>query len=185
MVANAGREARMDGRDAAEKTAEKFIIFRASEARDYAEHNLMSLDDLTPAIADGLAHFAQAGGGGQVVKLLFAAPGLSLSHVWFKSDYPLPLHSHSADCVYCILAGSLRVGDEWLGPGDGFFVGRDVPYTYTIGPQGVEVLEFRNTDRLNIRFMSRTRAFWDRAADVIRAQRDAWHNQPPPSAQRG
>ena len=31
-------------------------------------------------------------------------------------------------------------------PGDGFFVGRDVPYNYRPGPDGVEVLEFRTAD---------------------------------------
>ncbi len=162
----------------------RFEIFRAAGARDYNAHEVMRLDDLTPAIAEGLAHY-MAGpddAQGQVVELVYAAPGFSLSKVWFKSGYPLPLHSHTADCLYYIMAGSLRMGDEVLGPGDGFFVGSDVPYTYMPGPQGVEVLEFRNTDELNIRFMARNKAFWEKAGEKIRASHEAWKSEKPPSS---
>jgi hypothetical protein len=158
----------------------RFAIYRASEARDYAEHQVMSLDDITPVIAEGLKHFNGAGNGdGQVVKLLFAAPGFSLSYVWFKSGYPLPLHSHSSDCLYSIVGGSLRIGHEELGVGDGFFVGGDVPYTYTPGPEGVEVLEFRNTDKLNIRFRGGKTA-WEKAAQIMASKRSGWSTEQPP-----
>lgn len=172
----------MDG-DMAAKNTPRFVIYRDSEARDYGEHNLMQLDDLTPAIAEGLSQFADIpeGAQGQSVRLLYGAPGFSLTKVWFKSGYPLPLHSHTSDCLYYIVAGSIRVGTEELGPGDGFFVGSDVPYTYTTGPQGVEVLEFRNTDHLNIRFMSRKKAFWEKAATKMRENQEAWSKEPPPS----
>lgn len=161
----------------------RFAIYRGSDARDYGEHNVMALDDLTPIIMQGLTHFNEAGkGDGQKVSLLYSAPGFSLTHVWFKSGYPLPLHSHTSDCLYYIIAGSMKVGtEEPLGPGDGFFVGTDVPYTYTPGPEGVEVLEFRNTDQLNIRFMGKTKAVWDKTAARIAARREDWETELPPT----
>jgi hypothetical protein len=167
-----------------DKAAPRFEIFRGADAKDYAEHDVMSLDDLTPAIAEGLGHYAIGpdDAHGQVVELVYASPGFSLSKVWFKSGYPLPLHSHTADCLYYILAGSLRAGTEELGPGDGFFVGSDVPYTYTPGPEGVEVLEFRDTEKFNIRFMARNKSFWEKAGRKIAANREAWKREPPPSA---
>jgi mannose-6-phosphate isomerase-like protein (cupin superfamily) len=173
----------MDGENTARK-APRFEIFRGKDARDYAEHDVMSMDDITPAIAEGLAHYS---GGpddvqGQIVEMLYAAPGFSLTKVWFKSGYPLPLHSHSTNCLYYILAGSIKVGTEELGPGDGFFVASDVPYTYTPGPEGVEVLEFRDTDKLNIRFMSRTKTFWEKAGKKISDRREIWKEELPPSA---
>src|SRR6516165_7025210 len=170
--------------DEKKEEAPRFEIFRGAEAKDYNEHEVMSLDDLTPAIAEGLAHYMVGpdDAHGQVVELVYAAPGFSLSKVWFKSGYPLPLHSHTADCLYYILAGSLKIGTEALGPGDGFFVGKDVPYTYVPGPEGVEVLEFRNTDKLNIRFMARNKSFWERAGKKISASREAWKSEKPPSS---
>jgi hypothetical protein len=170
--------------DKADRKPPSFEIYRGADARDYSEHDVMTMDDITPAIAEGLAHYSIGpdDAHGQVVQMVYAAPGFSLSKVWFKSGYPLPLHSHTADCLYYILAGSLKVGTEELGPGDGFFVGTDVPYTYTPGPEGVEVLEFRDTDKLNIRFMSRNKTFWEKAGKKISARREIWKKEPPPSA---
>jgi hypothetical protein len=163
-----------------DKPNARFSIYRASDARDYADHPVMTMDELTPVVAEGLKHFAGAGDGdGQVVKLLYAAPGFSLSYVWFKSGYPLPLHSHTSDCLYHIVGGSLRIGHEELGIGDGFFVGTDVPYTYTPGPQGVEVLEFRNTDKINIRFRGGKTA-WEKAAQIITGRTALWTTEQPP-----
>jgi hypothetical protein len=157
-------------------------VYRGAEARDYAEHDVMELADITPVVADGLASFATAGAGaGQQVKLLFGAPGFSLTYVWFKSGYPLPLHSHNADCLYYIIAGSVRIGREELGPGDGFFVGCDVPYTYVPGPEGVQVLEFRNTDHFHIRFLSNAKSAWEKTVAKLKAQRETWESEPPPT----
>jgi hypothetical protein len=168
------------------QAAARFQIYRASDARNYAEHNVMSMDAITPVAAQGLGHFQGAGeGDGQLVRLLFATPGFSLTHVWFKSGYPLPLHSHNSDCLYYIVAGSLQVGRETLGVGDGFFIRRNVAYTYVPGPQGVEVLEFRNTDNFNIRFRSDSQAVWEQAAAILAAHREAWSREPPPSQSRG
>lgn len=178
------REEEAMAREKPEQKAPRFEIYRGAEAKDYGEHNVMSMDDLTPAIAEGLGHYMVGpdDAHGQIVELVYAAPGFSLSKVWFKSGFPLPLHSHTSDCLYYILAGSLKFGEEVLGPGDGFFVGSDVPYTYTAGPEGVEVLEFRDTEKLNIRFMARNKTFWEKAGKKIAANSEIWKKEPRPSA---
>ena len=159
-----------------------FEIFRAADARDYSEHDCMQVVMDSPAIVDGLTAFAREGGSeGQKVSMAYSRPGFSLTHVWLKSGYPLPLHAHAADCLYYIVAGSVRMGAEDLGPGDGFFVGRDVPYTYETGPNGAEVLEFRNTDTFDIRFMAKGNAAWDKTVDKLRARRDDWRDEVRPS----
>jgi len=163
--------------------AARFELYRGADAKDYGTHNIQRVDDITPAIAEGLTHYMEGedDAHGQIVELLYGAPGISLTKVWFKSGFPLPLHSHSGDCLYYILAGSIKMGTEVLGTGDGFFVGNDVPYTYTAGPEGVEVLEFRNTNELNIRFMARNKTFWENAGKKIGARREVWKREQPPS----
>ncbi len=163
------------------KPKARFSIYRAKDAKDYGEHDVQRIEKMTPIMADGLAHHAAGQVAGSVVKLLYAAPGFSLTYVWFKSGYPLPLHSHANDCLYNIIAGSIKIGREVLGVGDGFFVGSNVAYTYEVGPEGVEVLEFRNTDQLNIRFRSNDKAVWDKAADVLTANQAVWALEPRPS----
>jgi hypothetical protein len=110
----------------------RFAIYRGADAPDFSELSVMETVGITPAIAAGIeAAQAEGAADGDMVKLLFAMPGMSLTYAWFKSGYPLPLHCHNADCLYYIIAGSLQLGTEQLGKGDGFFVGSDVPYSYT------------------------------------------------------
>ena len=167
--------------DSKTKPRPQFEIYRKRDARDYAEHKCMSLDDVTPVIAEGLSCYGKADHGGAVVKMLYDRPGFSLTHVWFKSGYPLALHSHNSDCLYYIISGTVRMGTEELGPGDGFFVGEDVPYTYTPGPEGVEVLEFRDTDDFNIEFMTKTAKAWARIAERVQDRQSAWADEVPPT----
>ncbi|MCS5568040.1 MAG: hypothetical protein NZ743_08415 [Pseudomonadales bacterium] len=74
-----------------------------------------------------------------------AEGGMSLVHVWFGPNFPLFRHSHPkyGDCLYYVVAGEVVLGRRRLGPGSGFFVPNGMPYKYTAGPAGVEVLEFR------------------------------------------
>ena len=89
----------------------------------------MDYDGVTPELEARFARLAEVGAGeGQMVKLLFSAPGLSLTYAWFKSGFPLPRHSHDADCLYYIIAGSLTLGSQTLGAGDGFFVPSQAAY---------------------------------------------------------
>ena len=158
-----------------------FAIFRGKDAPLLGETGAMplpsiaaeSMPEFERAVASGL-------GDGEQVRLLFSTPGFSLTHVWFKKDFPLPLHSHDAHCLYYIVGGSLRIGDKTLGKGDGFFLPKDMPYTYRAGPEGVQLLEFRNADCFDFQFRADTPAFWKKAADICAANRDDWKVAPMP-----
>lgn len=152
-----------------------FEIFRARDAADYAEDGPMEAKPVSDAEAAGMAALMQNGmmEGGQV-KLLYSRPGMSLTYCWFKSGYPLPLHSHSADCLYFIISGSLKIGTEELGAGDGFFLGRDVPYAYVPGPDGVEVMEFRTSNTFDFKSLAKSPAYWDKMLANLLAAKGKW-----------
>jgi AraC-like ligand binding domain len=158
-----------------------FAIFRGQDAPLLGETGAMPVP---PIAAECMPEFERAVasglGDGEQVRLMFSTPGFSLTHVWFKKDFPLPLHSHDAHCLYYITAGTLRIGDKTLGKGDGFFIPRDMPYTYRAGPEGVELLEFRNADRFDFQFRADTPAFWRKAADICAANQEEWKKAPPP-----
>jgi hypothetical protein len=159
----------------------RFAIFRGAEAPPFAEIDVMDYDGVTPALEQAFAGLAEAGvADGQTVKLLFSAPGFSLTYAWFKSGFPLPRHSHNADCLYYVIAGALTLGDETLGAGDGFFVPADAAYTYVPGPEGVEVLEFRTADHFNIKFLAANPNFWTKAVKTVERERAGWLQQPRP-----
>jgi hypothetical protein len=159
----------------------KFAIYRGAAAPAFSEIDVMDYDGMTPKVEAAFGQLGEAGiEEGQTVKLLFSAPGFSLTYAWFRSGFPLPRHSHDADCLYYIVAGSLILGSETLGAGDGFFVPADMAYAYVPGPQGVEVLEFRNADHFNIKFLAANPAFWEKALDTVKVQLPAWRTQPRP-----
>lgn len=163
--------------------APKFAIFRARDASTYEETGAMTSSPLTPIEQEGSVKTVEAGIlEGSTIRLLFSAPGFSLTYAWFKSGFPLPRHSHDADCLYYVVAGTLKIGTEVLGKGDGFFVGSDVPYTYVPGEEGVEVLEFRTSNQFGIKLLANNPAFWDNALASLAAQKAAWGEQlAPPS----
>jgi hypothetical protein len=161
--------------------ASRFAIYRGVEARAFSEIDVMDYHDVSPELAQSFACLAEAGvNEGQTVKLLFSAPGFSLTYAWFKSGFPLPRHSHNADCLYYIIAGSLTLGTETLKAGDGFFVPAEGAYSYVPGPEGVEVLEFRRAEHFNIKFLAGNPAFWARALETVRTERPSWAHQPRP-----
>jgi quercetin dioxygenase-like cupin family protein len=161
---------------------QRFEIFRAKDAPGLMEAGCMTLEPFSPvqragmdtAIAAGLLH-------GDEVRVLCNIPGFSLAHVWFKKDYPLPLHSHDTDCLYYIIAGSLRMGTEDLGPRDSFFIPAGVPYTYRPGPDGVELLEFRHATSFNFLNHAKGEAFWKKAAETVAANVEDWKAAVPPT----
>lgn len=160
----------------------RFAIFRASDASHFEESGMMATVPPREAEMAGSVAAVEAGVlDGTTVHLLFEMPGMSLAHAWFKSGFPLPRHSHNVDCLYFILGGSLRLGSEELGAGDGFFVGADVPYAYVPGPEGVEVLEFRVSNSFDIRLFANNPAFWAKAVESVKAKQGAWPNETPPS----
>ena len=142
----------------------------------------MEIRDITPDMEDGIIKAGDAGdANGQVVKTLFSRPGFSLTYAWFKSDFPLPPHTHNADCLYYIVAGSLRLGSEHLKAGDGFFVGAEKAYSYTPGPNGVEVLEFRTEEHFDIKFLVKSASNWAKIIDKVSAKQADWSQETPPS----
>jgi len=160
----------------------KFSIYRGAQAPAFSEIDVMDYEGMTPELEKTFATLGEEGiEDGQTVKLLFSAPGFSLTYAWFRSGFPLPRHSHDADCLYYIIAGSLTLGTETLGAGDGFFVPKDGAYTYVPGPEGVEVLEFRQVEHFNIKFMAANPAFWEKAVQTVRNERPGWGVQERPS----
>jgi hypothetical protein len=170
-----------DGAAAAGEPADRrFQIFRGADA----PHLVMSeVTGVTAVTAEGMEKVRAAGGSdnGADVRVLLEIPGFSLTYAWFKSGYPLPRHSHKMDCAYYIVGGSLQLGPDLLGKGDGFFVPADAPYAYTVGPQGVEVLEFRHDGCHDINIMAGAAAFWTKAAEAAPANRARWAQERRPS----
>ena len=159
-----------------------FRIFRKGDAPHLHETGAMVMGEMAVPVMEGVGRWAASGIlEGNETRLLFTTPTMSLTYAWFKSDFPLPLHSHDAYCLYYIIAGSLKLGTEMLGAGDGFFVGKDVPYAYKPGPEGVEVLEFRTADSFDIKFKGSTSAYWDKIVGNMDAARGGWQSEAPPS----
>jgi len=140
-----------------------------------------------------IAGFAKLQGCGAVAGLaeqttrLFAEDdenGLSLVKVWFKSGNNLPRHSHSSDCLYYIIGGEARMGATTLKKGDGVFIPADQAYTLEAGPDGVELLEFRNATRYNIFYKGNDEAHWERIAEGYRTRGDIWRSELVPPSER-
>lgn len=169
-----------------DKLASRLVIFR-NDGEDL-DHDTMPYEGVDDSVLKGFELTGAAGiGDGQVVRCLFREPqpdGLSLCHAWFKSGFMLPRHSHSADCIYYVLAGAIQMGGAVLGKGDGLFVPADHGYTFQAGPDGAEILEFRNATRFNIVFKGNTPAFWQKIADAAEAARGNWPNETVPPSQR-
>lgn len=164
------------------QTPASFTIFRASEAPSLAQARCMSVEPFSPVQRAGMDKVVAAGFmEGDVVKVLCNMPGFSLTHVWFKKNFPLPLHSHDADCLYYIIAGSIRLGTEDLGPGDSFFVPNGVPYSYRPGEDGIELLEFRHATQFNFVNQAKGEMFWNKAAETIAKNREDWKTAKRPS----
>src|SRR5258706_3108777 len=131
--------------------------------------------ELHPAIARGMRQMRESGDvGGATAITLFASPKMHVSYVWFKSGYPLPIHSHDVDCFYQIFAGSMRVGTEVLGKGDGGMIPAGVPYTVTPGEEGVEFFEFRTGEDYDTHYRAKTDTYWDRVAETRRERKAVW-----------
>jgi mannose-6-phosphate isomerase-like protein (cupin superfamily) len=163
----------------------KMQVFRKADAPMLMDAGCMTLAPMTDEQTAGIGKLIEAGFfEGDEVKVLVNMPGFSLTHVWFKKDYPLLLHSHDCDCLYHVTAGSLTMGTETLGPGDSFFVPANAAYTYAPGPEGVEVLEFRHATNFDFRNYAKNAAYYEKAAEAIAANREAWSTARPPSAAR-
>jgi len=167
------------------KKKRQMQIFRAAQAPGLVESGCMDVEPMSEMQMAGIAKLVEAGYlNGEKITVLVDMPGFSLTHAWLKKDYPLMRHTHDSDCMYYIVAGSLRLGTEELGPKDCFFVPGDVPYTYVPGPDGVEVLEIRHEPSFNFVNLSNNAAWWQKAEETCKANREAWAQVAPPSGSR-
>lgn len=161
----------------------KMQIFRGADARGLKEAGAMTIAPMTVDQRAGINKLIDAGYlDGDHVRLLANLPGFSLTYAWLKKDYPLMLHSHSSDCLYYVVAGSLQMGTEALKAGDSFFVPAGAAYQYTPGPDGVEVLEFRHETQFDFQNHTKNPAFYEKGAATVAANLEAWRTAAPPSA---
>ena len=166
----------------AQDAERQFTIYRSDDAPSLADSGMMQFEPFKESVLPILGRVQDAGVfNGEQARVLFAIPGFSLLHAWFKKDYPLPPHSHDADCLYYIVAGSIRLGTATLGPRDGFFVPANVPYSYTPGPDGGEILEFRHETSFNFVNHANGEAFWTRALETVKSAQGEWATAGMPS----
>jgi quercetin dioxygenase-like cupin family protein len=136
---------------------------------------MMTPPDLDPAVYTTLDLTPLAAGAR--VTVLFGdaeADGMSLVRAQFGPGYRLPRHSHSADCLYYVVAGEAIMGKRVIKAGDGFFVKADQPYAYEAGPDGVEVLEFRGATSFDMRILDQTVERWQPIVAAAAANHDRW-----------
>ena len=165
--------------------ADTFRIFRGHAAPGVVsarDRGAIRPDHVPHPMAEaGLKRFVGSGvSGGAMARILYSSPTMHLSYVWFKSGFPLPLHSHDGDCFYQLIAGSMRVGTEELAKGDGLLIPAGVPYTVTPGPEGVEFLEMRPSGDYDTRYRGKTEAYWDRIVATLHERAPAWATEPAP-----
>jgi hypothetical protein len=178
--ANPGDPPMPDTSGAAAPPAAGLTIFRRSEAPPHRPGPPGGLSDVS---REGLGRVVEAGlGDGAESAVLYDAPGFSLIYVWFKSGFPLYRHSHGPDCLYQVIGGSLQLGEAELRKGDGFFVPGGSAYSFVVGPDGVEILEFRHDHIHGTVIQANNPAFWDKAVETIRSRRAQWREEPRPTA---
>jgi quercetin dioxygenase-like cupin family protein len=153
-------------------------VFRRADAVDLGETTMMGRPVMDPKPPREV--FAAIGATtGYVNQVLFGDPGsdsLSLVRLWYAPSYALPRHHHDVDCLYYVAAGEAHLGNQVLHPGDGFFVPAGAPYSYSAGPEGVEVLEFRGTSQFGIT-VTENLARWEQLATLATEHREDWAAQ--------
>lgn len=165
---------------AEQRQAGGFAIFRRDDAPFHRPAGPPG--GLSDVSRDGLARMTEAGiGEGAEARVLYSAPGFSVMYAWFKSGFPLFRHSHGPDCLYQVIGGSLRMGDEVLTKGDGFFIPAGSPYAFEVGPEGVEIIEFRHENIRDTVIQANNPAFWEKAVETVRSRRDEWRTESRPA----
>ncbi len=150
-------------------------IFRGADAPDLAATRLMGRPVMDP-VPDRQVLAAVGAASGYVNKVVFGDPeqgGMSLVRLWYAPHYALPRHFHDVDCLYYVVAGEAHLGKQVLRAGDGFFVPANAPYAYSAGPDGVEVLEFRNASSFGIH-VTESPGRWEQLAEIARTHREEW-----------
>ncbi len=113
------------------------------------EHSALAEKYGKEAVEEKIVEMSKALAGGITSTSLFAQRstpgGMTLSHVWMGSNYPLYRHSHprAGDCLYYVVAGEISMGRRKLRSGSVVFLPSGMPYKFKAGPAGAEVLEFK------------------------------------------
>lgn len=171
---------------AAKAPRKRMQLFRAADAKDMG-HDEMPMIGIDETLMAGLGEqmvARQAGLVPEETKVVYREPsgtGINLVRAWFKSGYILPRHSHSADCLYYVLAGEARFGTQILRPGDGLFVPAEDAYTLEAGPDGVEFLEFRTNQDFNMVFKNNDAAHLEKMSVAFNAHKDQWPAETRPT----
>ena len=158
-------------------------IFRAADGVDLQQTDFMAPPTMSDDARAGLGKLVGtgAGAGAQVTVLNRSTPesgGFSLVHCWFKAEYPLPRHSHDADCMYYVISGEAHMGNQVPAAADSFFIPADAPYGYTPGPDGVEILEIRkDCDRFDMKINDVPESRWDAMATTSVELRERWESE--------
>ncbi|MBV2148104.1 cupin domain-containing protein [Sphingobium sp. AS12] len=166
-------------------TRKRMKIYRFADGAPLTREK-MPMIGFDESVMAGLSRLAKVGNTeelGTKVIVLFEdeATGTSLTYAWFKSGYILPRHSHDADCLYYVIAGSLTMGTQKLGQGDGVLIPADFVYSYEVGPEGVEVLEFRTATHFHFKFQGNDEAHWDRMIAANERGKHIWASETAPT----
>jgi quercetin dioxygenase-like cupin family protein len=143
-------------------------------APDLMDTGVMSMPVADPPADDQFMGWALSGG--HMTKVLFRQggdDGMSLVWSWFAPGFPLPRHSHSADCLYYVVSGEAHLGNRTVGAGGGFFVPADAPYAYTAGPEGIQILEFRGVSTFDMQITERLPR-WDKILETVHDKQESW-----------
>lgn len=176
-----------DGRDTATPSGELgspaprsgVRIYRAADAPNLAQSDFGARNDFGPH-SELKEVVAELGAAAKTASrlLVHQSPeegGFSLVYLFFKPNFPLFRHRHENDCLYVVISGEARMGNQTLKAGDSFFVPAYAPYAYTAGPDGVEVLEVRhNAERFTVMFAENAPTRLEEAKAAIEDNREAW-----------
>ena len=58
------------------------------------------------------------------------------------------------------------------------FVPAGAPYAYSAGPEGIQILEFRNATAFDMQITEKLDR-WDRIVEVVRENKDTWAEAAP------
>lgn len=162
----------------------EFAVFTFANAPRMDETDVMAYPTDSPAMPMAARAIDAGMLDGSLLTLLFAQSGpspFSLIHVWFKPNYLLARHWHDVDCLYYVIAGSLRMGARELRAGDGFYVPADTRYGYQAGADGVELLEIRTASSFGMQ-MDASEKRWSEVLDNVAENHAAWTTMDiPPS----
>ena len=154
-------------------------IYRVAEAPDLTQSDFGAQNDFGPH-TELKEVVAELGAAAKTASRLLVRQtpeegGFSLVYLFFKPNFPLFRHRHENDCLYVLLSGSARMGNQVLRAGDSFFVPALAPYAYTAGPQGVEVLEIRhNAERFTVMFADNPPSRLEEAKAAIENNAESW-----------